>query len=77
MEHKLIDDPFYKTQVNNVSWLANADVVYHTTFQMPDNLDNEYTELVFEGIDTYSTVILNGKEILTTNNAFVKYTLPI
>jgi beta-mannosidase len=29
--------------------------------------------LVFEGIDTYSTVKLNSKEILKTQNAFVEY----
>lgn len=32
--------------------------------------------MVFEGLDTYATVLLNGKEMLSTDNAFVKWIIP-
>jgi beta-mannosidase len=34
---------------------------------------NKTYELVFEGIDTYSTILFNKKEMLGTNNSFVEY----
>src|SRR5690606_25300326 len=34
-------------------------------------------ELVFEGIDTYSTVRINGKQLLTTNNSFTEYRIQL
>lgn len=77
LNHSLIKDPFYKTQVNEVTWLANAGVVYRTTFDKPAELAVEAAELVFEGLDTYATVVLNGQEIALTNNAFVKHCLPL
>jgi beta-mannosidase len=35
--------------------------------------NNKTYELVFEGIDTYSTIFFNKKELLATNNSFVEY----
>lgn len=35
--------------------------------------ENVTTDLVFEGLDTFATVTLNGKEILKTDNMFVSY----
>lgn len=77
LKHDLIKDPFYKTQVNDVTWLARAEVTYRTTFDMPEQLASNTAELVFEGLDTYATVLLNNKEILSSDNAFVKYTIPL
>lgn len=36
-------------------------------------LQYQVVNLVFEGIDTYSTIKLNSEEILKTENAFVEY----
>lgn len=33
--------------------------------------------MVFEGLDTYSKVLLNGVPILNTSNAFIKYTTKV
>lgn len=73
LNQSLIKDPFFQTQVNDASWLSTAQVEYRTTFDKPKDLEVQPAELVFEGLDTYATVLLNDQEILSTDNAFVKH----
>lgn len=58
-----------------VQWVAEKDWVYRTTFPTPSSLSssNVVTDLVFEGLDTFATVTLNGKEILTSDNMFLSH----
>lgn len=34
-------------------------------------------ELVFEGLDTYANISINGQFVKATNNSFIKYTIPL
>ncbi|CAK7201573.1 hypothetical protein SEUCBS139899_004279 [Sporothrix eucalyptigena] len=50
-------------------WVGHADWAYQTTFPRPEG-SNE-VDLVFEGLDTFATVTLNGKELFSSDNMFV------
>ena len=40
-------------------------------------LTHEHMELVFDGLDTYATVRLNGQQILTADNMFRRWRVPV
>lgn len=56
--------------------MADRTWTYRTAFTVavPSPLT---TDLVFEGLDTFATVLLNGKEILKTDNMFVAYRVDV
>ena len=61
-----------------MKWVSECDYLYSTTFTLDDDVfKHQYHKLVFEGIDTYSSVSLNGKPILTTSNAFRQYAVQV
>ena len=52
--------------------------VYQTKIKVGKSLlKSHIVNLVFEGIDLFSTIYLNGEEVGKTNNAFLKYVFPV
>lgn len=71
LDHKLIEDPFIKTNEEKVQWVSDSSWVYKTTFTIDqETLSKKHIELNFEGLDTYANVYLNDSLILSSNNAF-------
>ena len=72
--HGFIPDPFFAKNELAVQWVAEKAWIYRTVFSMPAThikVDEGFRiDLVFEGLDTYATVDLNGSEILKTENMF-------
>lgn len=74
LEAAEIPDPFLKENYPTVKWVSDCDYIYSTNFSVnAATLKFVHHKLTFEGIDTYAEVSLNGKKILTTENAFRKY----
>ncbi|KAJ0376775.1 hypothetical protein COL26b_005047 [Colletotrichum chrysophilum] len=75
LANKQVSDPFLDMNELAVQWVAEKDWVYRTTFPTPpsSSSSNVVTDLVFEGLDTFATVTLNGKEILTSDNMFLSH----
>ena len=75
LHEKIIPDPFISSNSQKVQWVENCKVAYSKKFDVDDKNLKTFADhkLVFEGIDTYSTVSLNGEELLKTENAFRKY----
>lgn len=71
IHHNIIPDPFMGKNEIDVQWVGEEDWVYRTTFPSPKLGKGEKAVLSFEGLDTYATVVLNGKEILKTDNMFI------
>ncbi|KAF7961098.1 hypothetical protein EAE96_000765 [Botrytis aclada] len=71
----IIEDPFMGKNENDVQWIGETVWIYRTTFSSPtiSSEDKSGTKavLAFDGLDTYATVLLNGKEILKTDNMFI------
>jgi beta-mannosidase len=71
LANKLIPDPFYRDNEAKLQWIQDADWEYRTTITAtPAMLSREHVDLVFEGLDTYAEVSLDGHLILTADNMF-------
>ena len=68
-----IADPFLDLNEKAAQWVDDKDWVYKTTFQVESPSAAVTTDLVFEGLDTFATVTLNGKEVLKADNMFLSY----
>lgn len=78
IRHKLLPDPFYGLNEGKIQWVENRDWVYKTDFTLtPEQIAKEEANLIFEGLDTYADVYLNGSLILRSDNMFVGYTVPV
>ncbi len=78
LKHKIIEDPFIKTNEEKVQWVSEKSWEYKTTFNLSDKtLKKENIELNFEGVDTYATIYLNNSLLGQTNNAFKKFSFNI
>ncbi|MBK9291294.1 MAG: glycoside hydrolase family 2 protein [Bacteroidetes bacterium] len=68
---RLIPDPFYGFNEDSLQWIGTKEWTYTLDFEV-DNSILAYTnvQLVFEGLDTYARVSLNGREVLNADNMF-------
>jgi beta-mannosidase len=74
MNNKIIGDIFYGNNDTETRWVAEASWTYKREFLVDDGLLNHNTvNLVFEGLDTFSTILINNVEIGTSQNMFVRY----
>src|SRR3990167_1235806 len=71
LENKLILDPFLGTNEKELQWIEKENWEYETKFNLSKSeLKNQNIDLLFEGLDTYATIYLNGKLLLETDNMF-------
>jgi beta-mannosidase len=69
-----ISNPFYGCNEYELQWVGEKDWIYKTTFNVDSaTFLNPKIFLIFEGIDTYADVFLNGKELLHANNMHRKW----
>ncbi|KAI9884319.1 MAG: hypothetical protein M1823_003905 [Watsoniomyces obsoletus] len=70
--HGLIPDPFFAKNELDVQWVGERAWIYRTTFPTPQTSEADAEmDLVFDGLDTFASVFLNGEEILKTENMFI------
>ncbi len=78
LANKLIPDPFYRDNESKLQWIDKADWEYKTIFNVDANsFSKKNIELVFDGLDTYADVYLNGKLILQADNMFRGWTVDV
>lgn len=78
MNNKIIPDPYKDENEKKVQWVENEDWEYQTSFMISSNeLANQNIDLIFNGLDTFSDIYLNGKLIQSTDNMFRKWTIPV
>jgi beta-mannosidase len=74
----LIGDPFYRDNEYRQQWIEHEDWEYRTAFSVSQrHLEHRNHELVFEGLDTYAAVSLNGVEVLESDNMFREYEVDV
>ncbi|KAI9849079.1 MAG: hypothetical protein M1838_000280 [Thelocarpon superellum] len=73
LSHGLIPDPYVSQNERHVQWVADKAWIYRTTFSAPlaGPLNSLKCALVFEGLDTYASVQLNGRKVHTSDNMFL------
>lgn len=78
LDNKLIPDPYYRDNESKLQWIDKADWEYKTAFSVDVQiLSKKKIELVFDGLDTYADVYLNGKLILQADNMFRGWTIDV
>ena len=70
-ENGLISHPYLGTVENDLLWISDHPWDYTLHFDADkDLLEKENVELVFEGLDTYAEVSLNGEKLFFADNQF-------
>ncbi|MDF2924797.1 MAG: beta-galactosidase [Paenibacillaceae bacterium] len=67
----IIAEPFYRRNELDQQWIDKQDWEYEGCFQLSEQeLNAAGLELVFDGLDTYADVYVNGVPVLSANNMF-------
>lgn len=70
----MVPDPFVSNNEGAIQWVGLSDWQYRGSFKIDAaTLAREHVELVFEGLDTFAEVRLNGKPLLTADNMFRRW----
>ncbi|MFC7677879.1 glycoside hydrolase family 2 protein [Paenibacillus sp. GCM10028914] len=78
LRNGVIPDPFYGTNEHDLQWIDKKDWEYETSFEVSDELmAKSHIELVFDGLDTYADVYVNGKAVLSADNMFRSWRIEI
>lgn len=78
IERNIIENPYFGHNDAKSRWVETKEWWYRTQFDYAKGEDaDERHELVFEGLDTFATVYVNGLEVGKTNNMFVEYVFDV
>ncbi|WP_027386347.1 beta-mannosidase [Chryseobacterium gregarium] len=78
MNNKIISDPYKDENEKKAQWIENEDWDYQASFKISSKeLENQNIDLVFNGLDTFSEIYLNGKLLTKTDNMFRKWEIPV
>lgn len=79
MDHNIIPDPFKDENEKKVQWVENEDWDYQTSFTVSSKQlsESQNIDLIFNGLDTFSEIYLNGKLLKKTDNMFRKWVVPV
>ncbi|WWD22921.1 hypothetical protein CI109_107416 [Kwoniella shandongensis] len=73
-----IPDPYKDLNEWEVQWIQEGDWVFKTSFDIDEfQLKQDNVDLLFDGLDTYCTIVLNGRTIATTENMFLSHRVSI
>ncbi len=77
LRHGLIPDPYYGINEEKVQWIEREDWMYETVFTLAAVGEKSRYELVFDGLDTYASVFLNGEKILSADNMYRRWAVDV
>lgn len=73
-----IPDPYIAMHEWDVQWIGEAEWAFKTVLDLTaEQLREPHADLVFEGLDTFATVIVNGQSVLETENMFLTYRVDV
>lgn len=70
-----IEDPYLDQNIEKCAWVEGREWWYRTAFEAPTLAPGDRADLVFEGLDTFATVYVNGQAIGSTANMLVPHRL--
>ena len=74
---KLAPDPYWHDNEAKIQWVGLSDWQYRTQFNVDAaTLARKHVELVFDGLDTFADVSLNGHKLLAADNMFRRWRVP-
>lgn len=72
----LIADPLDGSVEHDVRWVGDSDWTYRATIPVPAG-DAERHDLVFHGLDTVATIVIDGEVLAHTENKHRTYRVPL
>jgi len=73
-----IPDPFVGTNEAQLQWIGLADWQYQRTLDAdPALLARDHVDLVFDGLDTFAEVFVNGVKLLSADNQHRRWRVPV
>ncbi len=67
---KIVPDPYKGANEAPIQWAGLTGWQYRTTLDVtPEMLRRDHLDLVFDGLDTFATVSVNGQPLLSADNA--------
>ncbi len=70
----LIDDPFWRNNEKKLQWIGEKNWSYKGEFIItPYQIKQEHIEIIFDGLDTYADIKINGHRLMKTDNMFVQW----
>jgi beta-mannosidase len=74
----LIPDPYLGENEAKVQWVGLSDWQYRTRFNVDEaTLRRDHVELVFDGLDTFAEVYVNGRKAISADNMFRRWAAPV
>jgi beta-mannosidase len=73
MRAGLLPDPYVGQNLDHTLWMESKDWWYRCEFPSPPQIEGKTTLLVFDGLDTFATVWLNGILLGRTDNMFIRH----
>ncbi|MBC7328020.1 hypothetical protein H5T87_07890 [bacterium] len=64
-------DPFWGLNTDHWRWVEEKDWWYRLDFKPPKISTDEVAHIIFEGIDTFATIFVNGRQALSHKNMFI------
>jgi beta-mannosidase len=78
MALRKLPDPYLADNESKVQWVGLSDWQYQTRIVVgAEVLKHDHVDLVFEGLDTFATVKINGTEVQHTDNMFRSWRVPV
>jgi len=78
IDNGVIPDPFKGLNEEAVHWVEDMEWWYRREFEVTEEiLEKETIEILFEGIDTFASIWINGEKIGETNNMFTPWRFSI
>ena len=78
LANKRIPDPFYRDDESKLQWIEQASWEYQDTFDVTAALlARANVDLVFDGVDAAAEVYLNDVHVLSANNMFRVWRVPV
>jgi len=78
LNNNKIEDPYYRTNEKDLQWIDKVDWEYKTSFDVDSLIySKQNIEIVFKGLDTYADVFINKTKIVSANNMFRTWKVPV
>jgi beta-mannosidase len=78
LENKLIEDPFWENNELKLQWIEEKAWEYKRSFSISkEQLNHDFAEIKFEGLDTYAQVFINDSLVLKMDNMFRTWSKPV
>ncbi|XP_004431061.1 PREDICTED: beta-mannosidase [Ceratotherium simum simum] len=77
-QRRLIQDPYYRFNDLDYRWISLDNWTYSKEFRIPFDISKwQKVNLIFEGVDTVTKVLLNNVTIGKTDNMFRRYSFDV